>query len=441
MSNLRLEINHFKAIAAADIRLDGITVLSGVNSSGKSTLSRILYYGIQSILDFEVNQYEELLNYRISLLNSLIRLAGDFHVELLPEQEEMQSDLRKVNTEEENKDLFFRSLESLKNRFGQREKKQPFSNQEFQRIRTVVASRSRNQELNHLEKTDVRHLFEWITDCALLTEQDTIDTIKQRPLSHFDNLLARSLKSKAVPVSLYEDGLPVIDREHDRLNNLYSVERVFYSDTPMSITAPRNFPVMNTNTAHWDQLRQVITDSQPVLLTGSQQQVNDEIAAIISGTVSQERTEFNRRFNYKRTTDGLTIDLAESATGIKSFAILQLLLNEGLLDDKSLLILDEPEAHLHPQWIVEYARIVVLLNKKLGVKFMIATHNPDMVSALRYIAEKEGLISQGNTEVRFYLAEKEKGTEQYRYKDLGTDIEPVFLSFNIALDRIDQYGV
>jgi len=57
-----------------------------------------------------------------------------------------------------------------------------------------------------------------------------------------------------------------------------------------------------------------------------------------------------------------------------------------------LLIIDEPEAHLHPQWIVEYARILVLLNKKLGVKFMIASHNPDMVSALRYISEKEEIL-------------------------------------------------
>lgn len=107
------------------------------------------------------------------------------------------------------------------------------------------------------------------------------------------------------------------------------------------------------------------------------------------------------------------------------------------MNEKTLLILDEPEAHLHPQWIVEYARIIVMLNKDLGVRFMIASHNPDMVSALRYISEKENTLQN----LRFYLAEKTEDREQYNYKNLETDIEPVFQTFNIALDRINQYGI
>ena len=72
------------------------------------------------------------------------------------------------------------------------------------------------------------------------------------------------------------------------------------------------------------------------------------------------------------------------------------------MTDKTLLIIDEPESNLHPQWIIEYARIIVMLNKELGVKFFLATHNPDMVSAIRYISEKEKTLEK----VNFYLAEK-----------------------------------
>ena len=35
------------------------------------------------------------------------------------------------------------------------------------------------------------------------------------------------------------------------------------------------------------------------------------------------------------------------------------------------MIIDEPEAHLHPQWIVEYARLIVLLHKKLVLNFLL----------------------------------------------------------------------
>ena len=134
--------------------------------------------------------------------------------------------------------------------------------------------------------------------------------------------------------------------------------------------------------------------------------------------------------------DGKVFDLSDVATGIKAFSILRLLLKGGHLTENTLLIIDEPESNLHPQWIVEYARIIVMLNKELGVKFFLASHNPDMVSAIRYISEKEGILDN----VNFYIAEKEEKTFSYDYKYLMKDIEPIFESFNIAIDRINKYG-
>ncbi|MBR2199750.1 MAG: AAA family ATPase [Bacteroidales bacterium] len=100
-----------------------------------------------------------------------------------------------------------------------------------------------------------------------------------------------------------------------------------------------------------------------------------------------------------------------------------------------MLILDEPESHLHPQWIVEYANLIVLLQKQLGTKFFIATHSTDMVSAIRYIAEKEDCLKN----VSFYLAD-ELQNGKYSYKDLQNDIEPIFESFNKSYAKLDEYA-
>ena len=78
-----------------------------------------------------------------------------------------------------------------------------------------------------------------------------------------------------------------------------------------------------------------------------------------------------------------------------------------------------------------------MLNKELGVKFFLASHNPDMVSAIRYISEKEGILES----VNFYLAEKVKDEFSYNYKFLDKEIDPIFESFNIAIDRINKYGI
>lgn len=123
------------------------------------------------------------------------------------------------------------------------------------------------------------------------------------------------------------------------------------------------------------------------------------------------------------------------ATGLKSFSILQLLYQQNYLNDKTLLIIDEPEAHLHPQWIVEYAKLIVLLHKEFGVKFLISSHHPQMISSIKYIAEKEKV----DEKVNFNLGEK---AEEYTYnfKNHHTDIEPIFASFNIAFDKMDEYA-
>jgi predicted ATP-dependent endonuclease of OLD family len=105
------------------------------------------------------------------------------------------------------------------------------------------------------------------------------------------------------------------------------------------------------------------------------------------------------------------------------------------LNDKTLLIIDEPESHLHPQWIIEYARLIVLLHKHIGMKFFIASHNPDLVSALKFISEKEQVIDNTN----FYIAEK-TSKYSYTYKNLGKEIDPIFESFNIAFERMHLYG-
>ena len=115
--------------------------------------------------------------------------------------------------------------------------------------------------------------------------------------------------------------------------------------------------------------------------------------------------------------------------------MLRLLENEWL-DEETILLIDEPEAHLHPQWIVEFARILVLLSKKLGTKIVLACHNPDMVAAIQSISERE----QMSDKTHFYLAEPVAGSSQYNFVDKGNEIGDIFESFNIAMSRIEQYG-
>ncbi len=88
------------------------------------------------------------------------------------------------------------------------------------------------------------------------------------------------------------------------------------------------------------------------------------------------------------------------ATGIKSFGIIQLLIKNGYLSKDSVLILDEPEVHLHPKWQLEYAKIIIELVKN-GVRVVVNSRSPYMIEALKRYSEVEEIMDKTN----FYLAE------------------------------------
>jgi hypothetical protein len=62
--------------------------------------------------------------------------------------------------------------------------------------------------------------------------------------------------------------------------------------------------------------------------------------------------------------EGHEINIDNVALGIKGFGLIQLLLKNHQLNSRTLLIIDEPEIHLHPNWQVLYAEILVLISKK-----------------------------------------------------------------------------
>ena len=60
-SNIKVVTENFRAIGHAAIQISGITVVAGENSSGKSTISKLLYYLFNTSSNYEVLVKEELM--------------------------------------------------------------------------------------------------------------------------------------------------------------------------------------------------------------------------------------------------------------------------------------------------------------------------------------------------------------------------------------------
>ena len=421
---VELSVENFKAVKKADIALNGITVVSGINGCGKSSLSQLLYYSF-----YYANHFNEIID--SALNDELLR-----YVEVLRQIEREVNGLTSVNSiilrpvSVADKMKYLQYVESLftsflsYSDFVYSQKDEDIMNS-FKRIVRIIKNMF-DDSLDDLDK--LLGLFyeeiETLFDVALRDKEKRHYFLLH---DYLDSYLKGIYPQKWV---IREYGVSFAGGETKSVPLLHYIKRVAYIDTPM-ITGSQ----LIGGRDYWMKLSTLLNDNSQI---GEKVSLYKNLTQIMKGEPLVEKDDIrNPKLSYKRD-DGKIFDLKDCATGIKSFSILQLLLKNGFLQKDTLLIIDEPEAHLHPQWIVEYARMIVLLHKEIGVKFFVASHSTDMISAIRYIAAKEEVQDKLN----FYLAEDSEGTPyEYTYRDLGLDIDPIFKSFNKSLDKIDEYGV
>lgn len=427
MSKYEFSVPSYKAINRASIVNEGITVIAGENGSGKSTLSRMMYYTINIMNDFEKYVFED-------TLSTVINIAGALNDALFQTTRTIQSRqiLRKYYDQLKESS----SLENLETNFNTMLKEyEPILNTFFS---TVNEKNKHDRILSYLGVDTTNRVENLARAC--------IDTINERFESkmifarnnidkHPKTLLFYYIKRHGLDLQDFPKDIKFTEDDVDLLTSKFfnkplSLRRAIYIDTPMAVNDNFNF-----STLYWTNLVRLM-NQETVEGTMEELKLRKKLKNIIHGDILIENDGFSPELFYKRD-DGLKIDLVNAATGYKSFAYLLRLLANGYLKNDTLLLIDEPEAHLHPQWIVEFANILVQLNKVLGVKILVASHNPDMVSAIRTISEAEGVLEK----TRFYLAKcLDNDSYKYDYIDLGTEIGPIFESFNIALNRIEYYG-
>ena len=453
---MNLTVSKFRAINKADIKLNGITVVTGENGCGKTTLSRLLYVTIKTSRNFDEIVRRDLNRRLREILRALTDLMQDFaRIERISSPDNSKEySIRRVSyrslliKNDDDSDLsqyeekiysYINTIQdgindylSEKTAPNAKRSRQPLIEKRLQRIQQILQTLLNDDNPNKGEKGKMDDVFSLLDKLKISIHQSfaaAMRTLESRNNNVFISELYRhfgdDLKKQ---FNIIEFGVPITDWEHQKLLMTHGIQDCVYIDTPMAIMSDSY-----TDNEYWEDLISVL--QAPALAFPLDRQLN-LVNKIISGEVSYSSDTIDDDFIYKRN-DGAVFNLNDCATGIKLFGILQILLNNGRLNKNTLLIIDEPEAHLHPQWIVEYARLIVLLNKQLGVKFFIASHNPDMVSAIKYIAQKEKVADSLN----FYLAHKLPNTYSYYYIDLQRNIDPIFESFNIALDRINQYGI
>lgn len=385
---MKLKVRKFAKIINADIEIDGITIIAGNNNTGKSTVGKILdavfnatYCMKEKMYDARKKILVDLLRKDVTNNQSPIRdrrtrfpdiMFQRFAIDLLDSNEE------EVEYICEKYEEYFRISEEHISEFRQS------VCSHFKEIAQIAESKfSREIYSNYFGEV----FHEQINSLYHQTEQAEITL---------------TVKDKDVQLIFEKDACIQETRQLDIFN------RSLYIDDPF-ILDEINYPSFWSTAQLSMHKRNILLKLMPaekkeveekaiynLLIENKLEEIMQIIDQAAAGRIIKRQ-----KYVYQIAGDSSKeIDVASLSTGLKTFVILKQLLLNGSLQEKDVIVLDEPEIHLHPEWQLLYAEIIVLLQKKFDFHIVVTTHSAHFMEALELYSKKYGISQRCN----YYMA-------------------------------------
>lgn len=428
---MKLKLQNILKVASAEIELGGLTVITGGNDSGKSTVGKVLFSTLKAVNNVrqvdKVNTMGVIRGLLLSIKNLFNRSGHDSI--LLENVGGLSAELMEGNL----------SVDELARTIEEETKKCNFS------TRVAVIMRERIEQIRQciaeLENPmlAVKREFELISRsefmeplCSLGKEFSTLE---------FDD----DTTGGDIRMDFKEGDLTSLD-----VIGNYSIEDVTYIESPvylhilntlrMSSSVPtasfRGIPnslQRGDIPYHLADMAEKILSSQDDLLdlfdsfnVANNQALLEEIKELIGGDFSIDKK--NKQLFFKQ--NGNSIPTVSVASGIKSFGVLLRLIQTGCVSTSKMLVLDEPEIHLHPEWQVAFCRFIIELVSK-GIPIVVSSHSPYFIQGLRYFASARGV----EKDVVYYMAEQDEDGLS-TFNNVTDDLNKVFALLAAPLHEI-----
>lgn len=422
------KLRNIGPVEVADIEVKGLTVITGLNDTGKSFISKSIYSAIKTVqeaseheLGLKHETIDQLLRRVVIRTNSRYGIGAKIISSLRSRLQEAVITRAEYKTIEKLVDQHYELLvdeyKEVKSLVGSNaEEILTEAADTFERIKAFL-SREKDDDkerINYLDRVVVQQLFR-SQFCTLGRDREA-------------SFIALDGDEEKIEFSVNQNRTATFSCK----NELYFQDATLI-DTPLILQLAyfiRQQRVGIQNLRRRDQDSGLpfyyldLLYKLPSIGSSNSvyQDVLSDIEKIISGQLIFQESSDN--FVYKRTTSNnpeeKPIENFNIATGIKSFGILQLLINSGAINASSILIIDEPEVHLHPKWEIEYAKILVALCKA-GIPIIISTHSPYFLKALKKFVDEY----DARDSTKFYHGKK-NANGMSTFLDVTEDLSPVF---------------
>lgn len=435
MKFMRIQLENIGKIHQTQIDLNGITAIAGENNTGKSTVGKALFCIFNSFYHLNqkirlarremiakavydsFNKFNSDTGYSIYSTNVADTILQNKNQYLIEGQEQALTNLLRHNLHDSwtvtraNAPII--TLELVQNMSGRI--KQVLDIPEEQTFIRVLEN-TLKQEFS--SKVMNFHHSHDIGKIALQIKNKTLQMhIKNNKITQAKNLL--ELQTQAI----YLDDPFVLDELELKSQGLFG-EQMQYSDSV-------------THRGHLKNLLKAETASQNVETAMKQIVADTKLKKIL--------TKINSvcDFDMKKADDALAdsfvflegphqLSAENISTGLKTFIILKRLLYTGYLEENGLLILDEPEVHLHPQWQILFAEIIVLLQKEFGMHILLTTHSPYFLRAIEVYSAKYQIADK----CKYYLADIKNGDAFF--EDVTTQTNKIYKKLVLPFENLQR---
>jgi len=401
---MKISVQNFGIISDASIEINGISLIAGPNDSGKSTIGKIFYSLVRGL-----NPDEDIF---ITEKNDTIRKFYQNILRILRDDKNIDISIYQTNR---INDEWISSIETLAENF--------VGTQKNQLLRFCKIIKYQNEiEFNSIENKNIE-----ISNYFLTEFNDEI-----QPVFNDEKITSIFIDDLEGTATLQYDFNPQLNKNINIFfNNSFFIESPSLIDNSLqdSILYEKRFS--REKKSH---LKFALANESNLILDDDFQITEiDRIISIISKIINGKLVVDDfQGVVYEK--EGHEINIDNVALGIKGFGLIQLLLKNNQLNSRTLLIIDEPEIHLHPNWQVLYAEILVLLSKKLEIPILLTSHSPYFIEALKAFSEKYEFKEKTN----FYFSQKSKDNLSAKIIDVSNDISPILMSISEAYFKISD---
>lgn len=369
---MNFKLRNFGKIAEADIKLDGITVICGNNNTGKSTVGKALFSFFNSLYDYK----QKIVIERINTIRDFV--SKSYSVRAI-----------------RSYDNFLNAISSHEGEYTTFE------------VKSIVES-----------YFPVKISIEKVEDLTNYLNSDENEILDEYVFRYFNIIMNDQIKrtgsgnGKCKVVAEFRAGVNSVtftskkctcSQDESLSNTAYYINSPFVLDflNQYNFSLFGMGPLERNVVSAIQNAQAAINDNSMsgILESVSNKRDLEDVKKVLKQAFSGETRIDHGQYFYIE--NGFQFDFRNISAGLKSFALIERLLETGALKRKDVLILDEPEIHLHTEWQIIYAELIVMLQKKFDLTILLVTHSFQFLESLDFYMKQNEILDRGN----YYIPE------------------------------------